>query len=67
MDIDAVSLQTFAINNNGIYEGHSPYFNIDSTKLLKASETYIPFPTGEVLKEYVVNNPVYTTMMQLLQ
>ena len=66
MDIDAVSLQTFAINNNGIYEGHSPYFNIDSTKLLKASETYIPFPTGEALEERTVNKPIYTTMMELL-
>lgn len=66
LDIDAVSLQTFAINHNGIYEGHSPYFNLDSTKLLKASEINIPFPTGEKLQETIVNYPQDTTMVRLL-
>lgn len=67
LDIDAVSLQTFAINHNGIYEGHSPYFNLDSIKLLKASETNIPFPTGEKLQENVIEHSKDTTMIQLLE
>ena len=46
LDIDAVSLQTFDIDQNGLLVGHSPYYNLNDQKLRKASED-LPFPTGE--------------------
>lgn len=66
LDIDAVSIQTFDINRNGIYETYSPYANLDSPALLKASEKYLPFPTGEKIDQYLVFNPIQTTMHQLI-
>lgn len=66
LDIDAVSIQTFDINRNGIYETYSPYANLDSPALLKASEKYLPFPTGEKIDQYLVFNPTQTTMYQLI-
>ena len=66
LDIDAVSIQTFDINRNGIYETYSPYANLDSLALLKASEKYLPFPTGEKIDQYLVFNPTQTTMHQLI-
>lgn len=66
LDIDAVSIQTFDINRNGIYETYSPYANLDSPALLKASEKYLPFPTGEKIDQYQVFNPTITTMHWLI-
>ncbi len=66
LDIDAVSIQTFDINRNGIYETYSPYANLDSPALLKASEKYLPFPTGEKIDQYLVFDPTQTTMHQLI-
>lgn len=66
LDIDAVSIQTFDINRNGIYETYSPYANLDSPALLKASEKYLPFPTGEKIDQYLVFDPKQTTMQQLI-
>ena len=62
LDIDAVSIQTFDINRNGIYETYSPYANLDSPALLKASEKYLPFPTGEKIKVEETHDPTITTM-----
>lgn len=45
LDIDAVSLASFAFDKSGRYILHSPFANIDSFAQLKASEN-IPFPTG---------------------
>lgn len=66
LDIDAVSIQTFDINRNGIYETYSPYANLDSPALLKASEKYLPFPTGEKIKVEEIHDPTVTTMHQLI-
>lgn len=66
LDIDAVSIQTFDINRNGIYETYSPYANLDSPALLKASEKYLPFPTGEKIDQYLVQDSTQTTMHQLI-
>lgn len=66
LDIDAVSIQTFDINRNGIYETYSPYANLDSPALLKASEKYLPFPTGEKIKVEETQDPTITTMHQLI-
>ncbi len=66
LDIDAVSIQTFDINRNGIYETYSPYANLDSPVLLKASEKYLPFPTGEKIKVEETHDPTITTMHQLI-
>lgn len=66
LDIDAVSIQTFDINRNGIYETYSPYANLDSPALLKASEKYLPFPTGEKIKVEETHDPTQTTMHQLI-
>ncbi len=49
LDIDAVSLQTFVLNNAGIYVGHSPYYNLESEELAIASEL-LPFPNGEKIQ-----------------
>lgn len=46
LDIDAVSLQTFTLNANGLFVGHSPYYKLESEELQKASET-LPFPSGQ--------------------
>ena len=46
MDIDAVSIQTYDINRNGIYESWSPYMDLSSPEALNESEKLIPFPTG---------------------
>lgn len=66
LDIDAVSIQTFDINRNGIYETYSPYANLDSPALLKASEKYLPFPTGDRIKVEEIHDPTITTMHQLI-
>lgn len=66
LDIDAVSIQTFDINRNGIYETYSPYANLDSPALLKASEKYLPFPTGDKIKVEETHDPTQTTMHQLI-
>lgn len=66
LDIDAVSIQTFDINRNGIYETYSPYANLDSPALLKASEKYLPFPTGEKIKVEETYDSTITTMHQLI-
>ena len=46
LDIDAVSLQTFDIDKNGLFVGHSPYYSLENETLRAASES-LPFPTGE--------------------
>lgn len=66
LDIDAVSIQTFDINRNGIYETYSPYANLDSPALLKASEKYLPFPTGDRIETKATGDPTVTTMHQLI-
>ena len=66
LDIDAVSIQTFDINRNGIYETYSPYANLDFPALLKASEKYLPFPTGDRIKVEEIHDPTITTMHQLI-
>lgn len=49
MDIDAVSLQTFELGRNGVYIGHSPYYNLSNSETRKVSDT-LPFPTGQDTK-----------------
>jgi len=66
VDIDAVSIQTFEINRNGLYESYSPYTSLDSPELLRASEKYLPFPTGEKMFPDPVYNPSETTMHELI-
>lgn len=45
-DIDCVSLATFDIDENGLYQLWSPYADITSPEMRKASET-LPQPTGK--------------------
>lgn len=45
LDIDAVSLQTFELDRNGLYVGHSPYYSLNSEEMRKISDL-IPFPSG---------------------
>lgn len=47
-DIDAGSIASFAFNDDGEYILHSPYGNIETPELLKASKK-LPFPTGKTL------------------
>ena len=44
-DVDAVSLATFDIDSNGILQLWSPYSNIETEDMRKASES-LPIPTG---------------------
>ena len=44
-DIDAVSLATYDISNNGILELWSPYANISTIELMNASME-LPIPSG---------------------
>ena len=48
-DIDAVSLATFDIDNNGILQLWSPYADISTEEKLAAS-LELPFPSGEKLE-----------------
>ena len=52
-DIDAVSLATYDIDNNGILKLWSPYSNISSIELMNAS-VELPFPSG-IKTEILVN------------
>ena len=45
-DIDAVSLLTFELGNDGKFVGWSPYFNLASEEMLQAS-TELNYPTGK--------------------
>lgn len=45
-DIDAVSLLTFELGNDGKFVGWSPYFNLSSEEMLQAS-TELNYPTGK--------------------
>jgi hypothetical protein len=45
LDIDAVSLQTFELGRNGLYVGHSPYYNLANEEMRKASDM-LPFPSS---------------------
>lgn len=45
-DIDSVSLAMFDFDNGGKFIGWSPYFNVESSDLLKASLN-LPFPTSQ--------------------
>ena len=64
-DIDAVSLETFAFDDNGRFYEWSPYFNSDSIEQLSNS-LKIPFPTfqevtqskdvqNDIIKEFIDN------------
>lgn len=65
LDIDAASLQTFDFDRNGLFEGHSPYYNLTDQRLMKASEN-LPFPTGIKLTSEEVSNYTESTMHELL-
>lgn len=45
LDIDAVSLQTFELDWNGLYVGHSPYYSLQDEQCREISDL-LPFPTG---------------------
>lgn len=49
LDIDAVTLLTFDINDRGLLELWSPYTNIEQVELAEASME-LPFPTGKELQ-----------------
>ena len=44
LDIDAVSMQTYDIDDDGLLQGHSPYYSLETEDMRKASED-LPFPT----------------------
>ena len=43
LDIDAVSMQTYDIDDDGLLQGHSPYYSLETEDMRKASEE-LPFP-----------------------
>lgn len=48
LDIDAVSMQTYDIDDDGLLQGHSPYYSLETEDMRKASED-LPFPTNQKL------------------
>ena len=66
LDIDAVSLQTFELGRNGLYVGHSPYYNLANEEMRKASDT-LPFPSGIKTKTKPVANIKDSTLGILIQ
>lgn len=59
-DIDAVSLATYDINNNGILQLWSPYSNIDNLDLMDAS-MQLPIPSGvetQIQEADDITNPI---------
>lgn len=49
LDVDAVSMQTYSLSKNGVFEGFSPYYQLNNEILEKASQE-LPFPTGQKVK-----------------
>jgi len=45
-----VSLQVFKLNKQGLFVGHSPYYNLNSEELIEESAK-LPYPTGKDLVE----------------
>lgn len=66
LDIDAVSLQTFELNYNGLYIGHSPYYNLTNEEFRKVSDE-LPFPTGIEIIPKKVDHIRDTTLGYMLQ
>ena len=66
LDIDAVSIQTFDINHNGIYESWSPYTDLSSPEQLKLSEQLLPFPSGVPVKQVHVSDYTNSSMFDLI-
>lgn len=66
LDIDAVSLQTFELGRNGLYVGHSPYYNLNTEELRKESDK-LPFPTGIETKIKEVDKIQDSTLGYLFQ
>jgi hypothetical protein len=66
LDIDAVSMQTYDIDEDGILQGHSPYYSLESEDQRKASES-LPFPNNRKLVESASVKVSECTLEQLLK
>lgn len=56
LDIDKVSLLGYEFTNDGKFMGWSPYFNMETPGLLKASKK-LPFPTGRKVEVVETEDP----------
>lgn len=56
LDIDKVSLLGYEFTNDGKFIGWSPYFNMETPGLLKASKK-LPFPTGRKVEVVETEDP----------
>lgn len=54
-DIDKATFMGYAFNNHGKFIGWSPYFQLRTYELLKASES-LPFPTNKVITDLPGDN-----------
>ncbi len=61
LDVDAVSLQVFKLNKQGLFVGHSPYYSLNTQEQMEESSK-IPFPTGQDLTINSDGNPTLETL-----
>lgn len=65
-DIDAVTITTYSINDNGVLQTWSPFTRYDSTATLEASMN-LPFPTGQELEPEFANETTIANFIKKYQ
>lgn len=65
-DIDAVTITTYSINDNGVLQTWSPFTRYDSTATLEASMN-LPFPTGQELEPEFANESTIADFIKKYQ
>ena len=64
LDIDAVSMQTYDIDDDGLLQGHSPYYSLETEDMRKASEE-LPFPNDQKLSTIEIDNIEESSLARL--
>ena len=64
LDIDAVSMQTYDIDDDGLLQGHSPYYSLETEDMRKASED-LPFPTNQKLSTKEIDDIKESSLAKL--
>lgn len=64
LDIDAVSMQTYDIDDDGLLQGHSPYYSLETEDMRKASEE-LPFPNDQKLSTIEIDDTKESSLARL--
>ena len=64
LDIDAVSMQTYDIDDDGLLQGHSPYYSLETEDMRKASEE-LPFPNDQKLSTIKIDDIKESSLARL--